>query len=394
MEKKSIKINQSVRNNIAFLSDFSTWGGMEIVTKNLVETDSNLFWGIINLSNKEHNPLFKNIRNKISIDNMDDLPSTVLKNNISHIVIQLFNLEKTLKIINLLKEKTCVKIIFFLHNTPSIFYKYCSPFYKCFRYSKTPSVYDRLKEEMNEILRTHISYPKKRAKTFPLIEKIIQQIDLFLLLTPNMVKELKKYTNKTLHHKINFIYNVIPEYTEYQNKQKENTIILAARLVPIKGGGVVIKSLHNILEKYPNWKLFILGDGEEFNEIQNFISKEHLNNVILTGKINNVHEYLSKSKINILYSVYEGLPTILLEAGKLNNVLISYHSIGGGTKEIIENNKNGFLVHHGGELAKKVEFLIKNPKKLEEMAKYNNIHLTKFNTSNVLSKWKDFIQSL
>lgn len=63
------------------------------------------------------------------------------------------------------------------------------------------------------------------------------------------------------------------------------------------------------------YKLILIGEGENFKNIKNKIREMELSSrVILTGNVNNVSDYLSAIDIFIMPSRFEGLPFSLVEA--------------------------------------------------------------------------------
>lgn len=59
---------------------------------------------------------------------------------------------------------------------------------------------------------------------------------------------------------------------------------------------------------------FIIGDGKKRKLVEDFLKDNNLEKkVILTGRINNVNEFLNAMDIMLLPSLYEGLPNVVLE---------------------------------------------------------------------------------
>ena len=107
---------------------------------------------------------------------------------------------------------------------------------------------------------------------------------------------------------------------------------------------------------------FIIGEGEERNNLENLINKLNLENkVFLVGFLDSANQYLKAFDIFTLTSIKEGLPYTILEAGQAGLPIIA--SAVGGIPDIIENNINGILVEKAKpeEIKKTIEFMINNP---------------------------------
>ena len=73
----------------------------------------------------------------------------------------------------------------------------------------------------------------------------------------------------------------------------------------------VFNDYHN---RIPNSRLYIMGDGEQKEMVKGLIEHHGLeNDVVFTGNIKNVNEYLQAMDIMLLPSRFEGLPNVVLE---------------------------------------------------------------------------------
>ena len=132
------------------------------------------------------------------------------------------------------------------------------------------------------------------------------------------------------------IYNkrflTIPNYintTEIVNKsiEKVDDIIIDAnyynlvsvgRLCHQKGFDILINYMEQILKQRNDIKLYIIGDGDKKEEIQNLIKSKKLeNNIFLLGNKTNPFKYLKLMDGFILTSRYEGQGMVILEAKTL-----------------------------------------------------------------------------
>jgi len=89
--------------------------------------------------------------------------------------------------------------------------------------------------------------------------------------------------------------------------------------------------------------LYILGNGENYKKLEEFIEKNNLEkNIFLEGYKKNIYEYLCKARAFILPSLWEDPGFVLVEASYSNTTIIS-SDCENGPKEILDENKNGFL---------------------------------------------------
>lgn len=86
-------------------------------------------------------------------------------------------------------------------------------------------------------------------------------------------------------------------------------------LAAVKNQSFVIRLLPKVLETNPLTKLLLLGDGEDRYLLEELVHSLKLEeNVILTGNVNNVGEYMSAMDLFVFPSLYEGMPLALIEA--------------------------------------------------------------------------------
>ena len=102
--------------------------------------------------------------------------------------------------------------------------------------------------------------------------------------------------------------------------------------------------------------LIIVGNGNQYKELEKFIKKNNLsNNVDIIKNISNLKIFYKKSNLFILTSIYEGFGNVLVEALKYKCPIISSNCLS-GPKEILNNGKFGDLYNPGD---KKLIILIK-----------------------------------
>jgi len=129
-----------------------------------------------------------------------------------------------------------------------------------------------------------------------------------------------------------------------------------------KGIDLLIQALGQIKEKLPNALIWIIGDGEEKNNLRELIKINKLkDHVFLLGKIDDAKRYLKAFDIFTLTSRTEAFPYALLEAGQANLPIIA--STVGGIPEVISDFKIGILVRPDNikEIKLALTRLIDNP---------------------------------
>lgn len=76
----------------------------------------------------------------------------------------------------------------------------------------------------------------------------------------------------------------------------------------------LIELLERLDEPDREYALCLVGDGEEFAEVQNEVRRRHLTDrVVFTGRVSNVPELLQGMDLMLLPSRFEGLPNVVLE---------------------------------------------------------------------------------
>ena len=107
-------------------------------------------------------------------------------------------------------------------------------------------------------------------------------------------------------------FPIIQNYTT----EKNTKIVLAVgRLTHVKGFDMLLEAWLHVHEFMPEWKLKIVGEGEDRQKLTNFIYNNNLiSSVELVGNTSNVKNYYEQAEILCLSSRFEGFPMVLLEA--------------------------------------------------------------------------------
>ncbi len=182
---------------------------------------------------------------------------------------------------------------------------------------------------------------------------------------------------------------------EEQAKQKrvesgvtgETFIILyAGRLVKEKGADILLQAA-SLLE-INNWRLFIAGDGSEMKALTVQCERLGLNEKVqFLGSRADIPELMAASDLVVLPSRWEGLPLTLLEAMAAGKPVVACRV--GGTPEVIEDGREGYLVppENPGAMKAAIEKILHDPnqaKSFGQAGKRRAGHYSAVNVSNQL----------
>tara|TARA_B100001057_G_scaffold264273_1_gene264377 strand:- start:5627 stop:6718 length:1092 start_codon:yes stop_codon:yes gene_type:complete len=137
---------------------------------------------------------------------------------------------------------------------------------------------------------------------------------------------------------------------EWLNNKNIKVIIAAGKLAYWKGFENLINAF-SIVSKERDVKLIILGDGPQRSILEKLVYKLNLtNNVSLPGYVINPLSYFALSEVFVLSSIVEGMPNVLVEAMMCGCTPVSTNCPT-GPKELLKNNKFGYLVPVGDKYA-------------------------------------------
>ncbi|WP_417435989.1 glycosyltransferase [Idiomarina abyssalis] len=142
------------------------------------------------------------------------------------------------------------------------------------------------------------------------------------------------------------IYNpvILPEQKKLK---KEDFILGCGRLHESKNFADLILAFANVKNKYPDFKLIILGEGPERENLSSLISELGLSDsVILPGFVDTPYSYFLKAKLFVHTSKWEGFGYVLAEAMACGTSVVAYDSKG-AINEVLGQGEYGRLVENG-----------------------------------------------
>lgn len=192
-------------------------------------------------------------------------------------------------------------------------------------------------------------YHNNNQKYINIITKKYKNIDYLFALTKTLEEDYKKFLINNNHTKVVLVPNMLYEIPNKTSKLEQKNILTVGRLDIGKRNDAIIKAFSKIENK--DWKLYILGDGKEMNNLSNLIKELKLEDrVFLEGykTKEQIEEYMLKSSLFLMASETEGLPMVLLEAMSYGIPCIAYETAS-GTNDIISNDINGYVIKNRDE---------------------------------------------
>lgn len=190
-------------------------------------------------------------------------------------------------------------------------------------------------------------------------------------------EEVKKSFEKKLEIYDNIITQINPIDTYMIVKQSEQLVedikrpkglllCSVGRLSNEKGYKRLLWCHKKLIDDGLFHTLWIIGEGNEREELENFIEENNLQNTVkLLGFKDNPYKYIKECDIFVLSSYVEGFSTVLCEAITLNKPIVSTNCP--GVIQIVGENEKAGIVTENDDMAlyKGLKEMIENLPKLE-----------------------------
>ena len=386
-------------NILFFIDRYPGYGGIEIVTTHLanylVNQGNNV--GVYSFS-QQHNLrndldhrvcTYKCIqtKDKNSLININQIQNIIETNNYNKIIFQdSYNqiegiLESSVKQISGIK----IDIYIVEHNTPDYAIKSFKTIYRkdCLSIIKRAILYP-------------YSYFKIKRKTIKRHTHLYDICTRYILLSNSFIDIYKRMMGNINLQKLTYINNPLtitrPDHLDLCTKQK--VVLFCGRLSVQKGIVHLMEIWKQVETDYPEWKLIIVGDGPEKGFIEHYIEEHHLRHIELTGFKSDLIPYYQTASILCMTSIFEGWALTLCEAMCYGCVPIQFNSYA-SVSDIIEDGKTGFLINPFDKTnyINKLEILISNDTKRNQMAIDGYKAINKFNIHTIGKEWQNLLSS-
>lgn len=219
--------------------------------------------------------------------------------------------------------------------------------------------------------------------------------------------ERKIVKSNTKKNKYSYIHNPAPVLAVQESRRqlrdrygiKKNDIVfcISGRIVRDKGFDVLAEAIKYMNRKTEEpFKLIVIGDGYYRSAFSKKMKDEiDAGQVIIVGQTDRVADYLNASDVFVFPSFHENFSIALLEACTSGMPCIV--SDVGGNAEIVENEKNGFVIEgfEYEKYAEKMLYFLDNREQIALMGEYSRKRAnTDFSLENISQKIDEVYESV
>ena len=193
------------------------------------------------------------------------------------------------------------------------------------------------------------------------------------------------------------LYNACEEVPEVAFEEKEKMIMMAAYFNDNKAPGLLLKAWQKIHHSYPDWRVYMLGNGE-VERFRRMAAEMGLQDTVtftdyVTGKER--EDYFRKASIYAMCSYEEGFPMVVLEAWAYGICVVTTPV--GGLPDVLEDGKNALVFDFGDweGMADRLSRLMENEEKRRAMAVYSRqMVYERFSPSSVDRQYEAYLKEI
>ena len=196
---------------------------------------------------------------------------------------------------------------------------------------------------------------KNLSSLFSLYDDFDKVVSVSPKLTEINKHKMSQYADEskftTVQNFINFeeVLRESREYRDFKPDSSNINFVTVGRLSPEKNQARMIRAMKQVVSKFENVHLYIVGDGPLFNSLDALISNLNLkSNIHLLGYHRNPHALVAKCDYFLFSSIYEGQGLAVIEAMVLGKPIVTtrynvVESVVGNDDGIITENSDDAL---------------------------------------------------
>lgn len=166
-------------------------------------------------------------------------------------------------------------------------------------------------------------------------------------------------------------------------------VLAIGRIQPQKGFDLLLDAFARIHRRHPEWRLAIVGDGDQRAALQARASSLGLGDHIeWPGRSNEVEAWYARASVVAVPSRFEGFPNVLLEAMAMGAAVVAA-DCRSGPREMVVPGENGLLVpvDDSAALAAALEQLLSDSALRARLGAAATDVRSRFGAEKILSMW-------
>jgi glycosyltransferase involved in cell wall biosynthesis len=171
------------------------------------------------------------------------------------------------------------------------------------------------------------------------------------------------------------------------------TVLAVGRLVHAKGFDVLLNAWALVVQRIPDWKLMIVGEGQERSALEALRDQLGLRtNVALPGAFSDITKAYAQASIFCLSSRYEGFGLVLIEAMAFGLPIVST-ACETGPRELLEDKRDAVMVaiNDHQALAHALLGLIADYSEADKLARTASRKAKGFSKRRIVGEWESLL---
>lgn len=198
------------------------------------------------------------------------------------------------------------------------------------------------KRPLRQLLLTNFWYPLQFDLELGVAQKVVDNLNQRRLAKIRHKLAVRSYNALNLERFSTISIDITAKKRELGLKSTARIVGTVGRLSNQKGYRYLLEAAAKIIPKFPDVYFVIIGDGHLRDELHAQANQLHLDSrVIFTGPRPDVEELLLTMNVFVNSSLWEGLPTVIMESMAARIPIIA--TAVGGNRELIQNEVTGWL---------------------------------------------------
>jgi glycosyltransferase involved in cell wall biosynthesis len=202
--------------------------------------------------------------------------------------------------------------------------------------------------------------------------------------------EAAQWIERQCHAQVAVIPNPLRELPDV-TCDRETSVIAVGRLTKEKGVDLLLQAFAQVSAQFPEWRLYVLGDGPERPVLESLRERLGLaDKAEFLGQIREVETWLARSGLMVHASRREGFPNTVLEAMGMG-VAVICADCPSGPAELIRDGVNGRLVPVGdvAQLARVMAELMARPALRAQLGREAVRVRQRYELDAIMMKWEE-----